>query len=200
MRRIVIFDRVSADGYFSARDGNLDWVVPEPELDQMAASSLEGSDAMLFGRKTYQMFESFWPHAVTDSPTTRDPHGPVGSREMRTLGIWINAATKVVFSKTLKKVTWNNSRLIHEFDPRAIVAMKKEPGKDMMVFGSGTLVAQLVQAGLIDEYHLVVSPVLLGGGRSFLDGLAQRSPLKLLELKQYPSGNVMLRYAPATGS
>ena len=196
MRRIVAFNRVTADGYFAGPNGNLDWVVPEEELDKAATKSLPGSDTILFGRRTYELFEGFWPHALDDSPTAPDPHG-AGRRSpgIRAMAIWINETTKVVFSRTLKGVTWRNSRLLHELDPREIEAMKRQPGKDMMVFGSGSIVSQLAQHDLIDEYQFVVSPVLLGGGRSLLSGVSKSLRLDLLEAKKYQSGNVKLRYA-----
>jgi dihydrofolate reductase len=195
-RRIVAFDRVSADGYFAGSDGNLDWVVPEAELDKGAVANLSGADTILFGRRTYDLFEGFWPHALDDSATAADPHGPGRrSKEMRAMAVWINEATKVVFSRTRQGVTWKNSRLLHEFDAREIEAMKKLPGKDMMIFGSGSIVSQLTQHGLIDEYHFVVGPILLGSGRPLLSGVSKRSRLDLLEAKKHPSGNVTLRYA-----
>jgi dihydrofolate reductase len=196
MRRIVAFDKVSADGYFASAGGTLDWTVPEAELDKGAAGSLSGADTMLFGRRTYDMFESFWPHALDDSSTAQDPHS-AGRRspELRAMAVWINDTTKVVFSRTRKDVSWKNSRLVQAFDPREIETMKKQSGKDIMVFGSGSLVSQLTEHGLIDEYHFVVSPIFLGSGKSLLSGVPKRSTLKLLEATPYPSGNVMLRYA-----
>lgn len=196
MRRIVLFDRISADGYFSAGDGNLDWVVPEEELDKAATEGLSGTGTILFGRRTYKMFESFWPHALDDAATAADPHR-AGRRspEMRAMAVWINEATKVVFSRTLKDVTWKNSRLLPEFDPRAVEALKAEPGKDIMIFGSGSIASLLTEHGLIDEYQLVVSPLLLGTGRTLISGVTTRSRLDLLEARAYPSGNVRLRYA-----
>ena len=107
---------------------------------------------------------------------------------------WINETTKLVFSRSRKDVTWSNSRLLHELDPREIEAMKRQPGKDMMIFGSGSIVSQLTQHGLIDEYHFVVSPILLGSGRPLLGDVSKRLRLDLLEAKKYQSGNVMLRY------
>jgi dihydrofolate reductase len=198
MRRIVMFNRVTADGYFAGPDGNLNWVVPEEELDRGAAEGLAGADTILFGRRTYDQFESFWPRAVDDSPTTPDPHfAGRRSPEIRAMANWINETTKVVFSRTRKDVTWKNSRLINEFDPREIEAMKKQPGKDMMIFGSGSIVSALTQHGLIDEYQFVVGPILLGSGRSLISGLPKSSKLDLLEARQYKSGNVRLRYARA---
>ena len=196
MRRIVMFNRVTADGYFSAADGKLDWAIPEEELEKGAAGNLPGADTILFGRKTYQLFESFWPNVLQDSPTAPDPHAPGRkSPELRAMATWINEATKLVFSRTLKEVTWKNSRLIHEFDPREMEAAKKQPGKDMMVFGSGSIVSQLAQHGLIDEYQFVVTPILLGRGRSMLTTMPKSVKLDLMEAKKFTAGNVMLRYA-----
>ena len=95
MRKIVVFDRVSADGYYSATDGNLNWAVPEPELDKAAAGSLDGAGTMLFGRRTYDMFESFWPNVLGDGPTAPDPHAAGRhNAEMHAMAVWINAARK----------------------------------------------------------------------------------------------------------
>ena len=193
MRRIVTFNNVSADGYFAAPDGNLDWVVQDDEQSATAAAAT-GRGTLLFGRKTYEMFESFWPRVVTASPTAPDPHGGAPSPEMRAIGVWINEATKVVFSKTRKDVTWKNSRLLRELVPREIEAMKAEAGPDIMIFGSGTIASQLTQHGLIDEYQFVVSPILLGGGRSLLTSVPKLTKMKLLEAKEHKTGNVMLRY------
>jgi dihydrofolate reductase len=195
-RKIVMFNRVTADGFFAGPDGNLNWVVPEEELDRAAAEGLPGADTILFGRRTYEQFEGFWPRVADDSPTAPDPHGP-GRRsvEIRAMANWINAATKLVFSKTRKDVQWSNSTLRHEFDPREIEAMKKQPGKDMMIFGSGSIVSQLTRHGLIDEYQFVVSPVLLGSGRTLLNDVSKSLRLELLEARQFQSGNVRLRYA-----
>jgi dihydrofolate reductase len=196
MRRIVMFNRVSADGYFAAPDGNLDWVVPEEQLDKAGADSLSDSDTILLGRRTYEMFESFWPHALDDTATAADPHS-AGRRspEIRAMAVWINNAIKLVVSKTRKEVTWKNSRLLHDVDAREIDDIKRQPGKTIMIFGSGSIVSQLTQHDLIDEYHFIVGPILLGGGQSLVTGLSKRSRLNLLEAKQYPSGNVALRYA-----
>jgi dihydrofolate reductase len=198
MRKIVVFDRVTADGYFSSADGNLDWTVPDAEIDKLGGDAVAGAgNMMLFGRRTYQMFESFWPHVLNDSPEAPDPHVPGRqSAAMRGMAVWIHEATKIVFSKSLKDVTWHNSRLHREVDPAGIDALKNEPGgDDIMIFGSGQIVSKLTALGLIDEYHLIVSPLLLGGGKPLVSGVASRVPLDLLEVKRYASGNVMLRYA-----
>jgi dihydrofolate reductase len=197
-RRIVMFNWVTADGYFAGPDGNLEWVVPDDEQAKAAAEGIPDFDTALFGRRTYELFEGFWRHAVDDSPTAPDPHrSGQRSREHRAIAIWLNEMTKLVFSRTLKDVTWRNSRVLHELDPRQIETMKSQPGKDMIVFGSGSIVSQLTQHGLIDEYQFVVCPILLGSGRPLLTGVPTHSRLDLLEAKQYQSGDVMLRYARA---
>jgi dihydrofolate reductase len=197
MRRIVMFNRVSADGGFADADGGLDWVVPEPRIDKGAAKATGGVDTILFGRRTYQMFASFWPRFL-DDPTLGDPHAP-GRRppEMVAMARMINDATKIVFSRTLKSVTWKGARLVSKIDPRAIKTLKRGKGKDIMIFGSGSIVTALTALGLIDEYQLVVSPVVLGDGRALFAGLPEPVPVKLLGAKTYPTGTVVLRYAPA---
>jgi dihydrofolate reductase len=197
MRKIIAFNHVSADGYFATADDALTWTVPEPALDQRAAAASQSrAGTILFGRRTYDMFESFWPNALGDAARAPDPHRPGrGSTEMRAMAVWINAATKVVFSKTRTAVTWQNSRLLHAIDPAEITALKQQPGDDILVFGSGSVASQLTEHGLIDEYQFVVAPILLGAGRSLLSGIPQSLRVDLLEAKSYPSGNVMLRYA-----
>lgn len=204
MRRIVAFNHVSADGYFAAPDGGLGWVVQDPELDRSIMADADRRAAMesgpdpgtiLFGRRTYEQFESFWPHALDGSRTAPSPHGPERSVEMRGMAIWINAAKKIVFSRTRKDVTWSNSSLLRELDPRAIEKMKQQPGGGgMLIFGSGSIASQLTQHGLIDEYQFIVSPLLLGDGRSLLAGVPKSVRLELLEARSFPSGNVLLRY------
>jgi dihydrofolate reductase len=196
-RKIVVFDRISADGYFSAADGALDWAVPDADLDKGAAGKLGDSDAMLFGRRTYDMFESFWPHVLRDPATAPDPHNPGRhTPEMRTLAVWINEARKIVFSTTRKDVSWTNSELRRDIVPRDIEALKAQPGKTIMLFGSGSVVSRLSELGLVDEYQFVVCPVLLGGGRQLVSGMSGRLSLELLEARPFTSGNVMLRFAP----
>ena len=196
MRRIVMFNWLTADGYFAAVDGNLSWVVPDEEQARAAAESIGGVDTVLFGRRTYELFEKFWPHALDDDvSTTPDPHHPGRrSREHRVIAVALNEMTKLVFSRTLKDVTWRNSRLVRALDPRDIEIMKNQPGKDMIVFGSGSIVSQLARHGLVDEYQFVVSPVLIGNGRQMMSALDATTRLTLLESKPYAAGNVMLRY------
>lgn len=193
----MMFNWMTADGYFAGADGNLDWVASDEEIDKATAAAISGFDTILFGRRTYELFEGFWPNALDDPTTAPDPHGARRSKELRAIAVMLNEATKLVFSRTLEKVTWKNSHLLREFDPREIEAMKRQPGKNMIVFGSGSIVSQLTEHRLIDEYQFVVSPVLLANGRSLLSGVSESLKLKLLEAKGYPSGNVLHRYARA---
>jgi dihydrofolate reductase len=197
MRRIVMFNQVSADGYFAAPDGNLDWVVHEPEIERGATENLQGPGTVLFGRRTYEMFAWFWPRAIAEAGA-KSPHGGTPlSAAQRAMGHWLDAATKIVFSRTMQDAPWRNTQLRSELDPAGISALKQEPGSDIMIFGSGSVVSHLTEHGLIDEYQLVVSPVMLGGGRKLIEGVTDRSAMKLLEARSHPTGSVMLRYAPA---
>jgi dihydrofolate reductase len=197
-RKIVVFDRVSADGYFSAPDGSLSWVVPDEEIDKEGASDTPGAGCLIFGRRTFDMFESFWPTQLGEAATAQDPHRPVRhSDSMKKMAVWLNEATKIVFSRTRRESSWKNTRFAGEFDASKVEALKSEPGKDILVFGSGEIVSLLAGHGLVDEYQLVVSPLVLGGGKSLLRGLPKSVPLRLVDAKSYSSGNVKLRYAAA---
>ena len=100
----------------------------------------------------------------------------------------------MVFSRSLKNVTWKSSHIVHEVDPREIEKMKREAGKDMTIFGSGSIVSQLTEHGLIDEYQFVLCPVFLGSGRPLLTGVSKNSKLELVKAKPYLSGDVLFRY------
>jgi dihydrofolate reductase len=197
MRRIVTFNWVSADGYFAGPSGDLDWVVPDEEQAKMAARDISSFDTVLFGRRTYKIFDAFWGHVVVDdSGTVPDPHYP-GRRSLehgKKIAIALNAMAKLVFSRTLDRLSWRNSRLLREFDPREIQMMKEQPGKDLIVFGSGSIVSKLSQHGLIDEYQFVVCPVILGSGQPLIRDWSTCLRLDLLKAKALQSGDVMLRY------
>ena len=198
MRQLVMFNRVSADGYFASADGKLDWVVPDDAVDSEGAKGIPQTDTVLFGRRTYEMFASFWPQFVDDPKGASDPHNTGRkSPAMREMAAFLNNAKKVVFSKTLKEAKWKNSEIRKTFDPQEVANMKKESGKDMIIFGSGSIVSLLSQNNLIDEYRFVVCPVFLESGQSLLTGGSKALRLDLEKSKQYPSGNLMLSYVPA---
>ncbi len=187
MRKVVVMNRVSLDGFFAGPNGEIDWFIHDPEVDQAlhaADPDAVPADTVLFGRVTYKMFEAHWPKAAVD------PNAPEGERAM---GRELNEMTKVVFSRTLKEVTWVNSRLARSEPAEEVRKLKQGPGNTILIFGCGTIVQQLAAAGLIDEYLLIVTPVALGTGKSMFDGV-QRLKLKLVEARGFKSGNVLLHY------
>ncbi|MDN4594679.1 dihydrofolate reductase family protein [Polycladomyces subterraneus] len=142
MRKVIMFNRISIDGFFAGLNGEIDWFVNDTEVDK-ALHEMMQPDTILFGKVTYQMFESFWPHVATD------PNAP---QEARILANELNQMTKVVFSKTLKEVTWENSKLVKGDVTNEVSRLKQGEGPDIVIFGSGTIVQQLADEGLIDEY------------------------------------------------
>lgn len=152
---------------------------------QRFAIDLLGSVGMLlFGRVTYELMVSYWP---TEAAATDDP---IIAEKMNTL-------PKVVFSKTLENVEWGewkNARLVKGDLREEIAKLKQEPGKDMVLFGSGEIVSTLAQSGLIDEYLLFVAPVMLGSGIPLFKGVNKRIKLKLVGTHNLSSGVVLLRY------
>jgi dihydrofolate reductase len=194
-----MFQRVSANGYFAAPDGNLDWVVQEPALDADAATQTTDAGAIMFGRKTYEGFASFWPNQVKgDSPTAQAPHGPARSSEsLKRLAVWIDRAEKYVFSHTLKTASWTGTQLLGAFDPDKVEAIKRGPGANIMIFGSGSIVSLLTQHGLIDDYTVVLAPIVLGSGMLPIRDVTAKLALRLVDVTQFEHGNVRLRYTKA---
>lgn len=199
-RRIVMFNQLSADGFFSDPDGGLDWVVSDPEIHARAVESMPESDTILFGRHTYQQFASFWPQALAnlDSP---GPHG-ADRRDpaFAAMARWLNDTKKLVYSTSLTRADWHNTEIIPELKPEAVAKLKQKPGKNLLIFGSGSLVSQLSEHGLVDEYRFVICPVLLGEGRTLLGDLPDRISLELVEARPFRTGNVLLTYRRADGS
>ena len=148
----------------------------------------------MFGRHTYEQFASFWPGALQNLDSS-GPHGE-SKRDpaFSAMAHWLNDSRKLVFSRSLKQVDWHASELVDELTPGAVRALKQQAGKNILIFGSGSIVAQLSEHGLVDEYHFVVCPVLLGQGRNLLADMGQHVSLKLLEASAFGSGNVLLTY------
>ena len=198
MRRIIAFNHVSADGYFATEEFRLDWVIPDEELTQSSLQNMKEADTILFGRRTYEMFESFWPNAIRDPRGAEDPHAKGRrSMSMQRVGEWIDAATKIVFSRTREAVTWRGSLVKREFDPADVDALKRTAGRNMLLLGSGEITRLMTRHRLIDEYQFGVVPIILGKGRRLLDDLEAPRTLSLMESRQFPTGTVLLRYAAA---
>jgi dihydrofolate reductase len=184
MRKVIASNFMTLDGFFAGPDGDLDWFVWDGEIAEYMKQQFDAIDTILFGRVTYQLMEGYWP---TASPPEEDP---VIIEAMNTL-------PKVVFSTTLEKVEWHNSRLVRNNIAEEIAKMKQAPGKDMVIFGSGTIVSALTRSGMIDEYRIFVNPVVLGSGKPMLTGLNERLKMKLLSTRTFQCGVVLLRYVPA---
>jgi dihydrofolate reductase len=183
MRKIVMLNRVSVDGFYAGPNGEIDWFIHDPEVDK-AAHELMNPDTILFGRVTYRMFEGYWPHVAAD------PNADEGAR---ILADELNRMTKMVFSNTLREVAWVNTELVAGEIAEQVARIKQGDGADITIFGSGTIVQQLANYGLIDEYLITVTPVVLGEGKPLFQGV-RRFGLKLLESRRFPSGNVLLHY------
>ncbi|MEP6597699.1 MAG: dihydrofolate reductase family protein [Ginsengibacter sp.] len=181
MRKIIVSNLVSLDGYFEGLNKELDWFVVDEEFFEYARNQLKEADTILFGRVTYEMMASYWPNATNNDSVITDK---------------MNSLPKIVFSKTLSKVEWNNSSLIKENVPEEINRLKQSSGKDMVIFGSGSLVLSLTQLALIDEYRIIVNPVILGNGNPLFKGIHEKLNLRLLRTKTLNSGVVILYYEP----
>jgi dihydrofolate reductase len=182
MGKLNVFEHVTVDGYFVDAKGKIDWAHAraDSEWNEWVAGNARGSEGvMLFGRKTYQLMASYWP---TPMATQQSPEVAEG----------MNSREKVVFSRTLKEATWNNTRLVKR--GLASEVKKIKATKDVVVMGSGTIVAQLADAGLVDQYQLVVNPLALGKGRTLFEGMKKPLSLKLVDERRFKNGNVVLTY------
>ena len=196
MRRIVMMNWISIDGYFAGPHGEIDWILRDPQVDKALhesrsvppTSGSAGSDTMLLGNTTYTMFENSWPQIA------RDPNAP---EELHKLAEEVIGMTKIVFSQSRKEVPWENSKLLRGNLLGAVEELKQGEGTPILIFGSGTIVQQLTDAGLIDEYFIAVTPVILGKGKP-LFGEVQKRTLRLLEARSFKTGNVLLRYAASS--
>jgi dihydrofolate reductase len=176
---------ISLDGFAAGPNGELDWISYDAELEKYAEGIVSTVGTALYGRVTYQMMESYWPTVLTNPSSTK--HDLDHAR-------WIENIPKIVFSKSLAKVEWNNTRLIKDNIAAEISKLKQQPGKDLVIFGSPGLARTFIQLDLIDEYRLTVNPVVLGSGMPLFNDLKDRVELKLLNTKTFGSGVVALHY------
>ncbi len=185
MRKIIASEMVTLDGLFAGPDGEIDWFSWNEEMARYAIDLISSVDTLLFGRVTYELMASYWPSA---SPPTEDPI--IIDR--------MNNLPKIVFSKTLEKAEWKNTRLVKEIVAEEVLRMKKQPGKNMMIYGSGSIVTAFMNIGLIDEYHLFVNPVVIGRGKPLFKDLKNMHKLKLVRTKTFSNGVVLLQYQSDT--
>jgi len=182
-RKLVIFNMVTLDGFFEGPNQDISWHNVDQEFNEFAIAQLQTIGGILFGRVTYQGMASYWP---TDAALSDDP----------VVAGLMNSLPKIVFSNTLDKAGWNNTTLIKGDIAHEVSKLKLQPGKDLFVFGSGNLTANLARLGLIDEYRLIINPVALGKGTPMFQGIAEKLKLKLLKTRVFDSGNVLLYYEP----
>ena len=186
MRKVILAQMVTLDSLFAGPNGEIDWHTVDDEFFKATSHQLASMDAILFGRVTYQVMSSYWPtpEAISSDPVTAK---------------LMNDTPKVVFSKTLNKVEWQNSRLVKTDLVEEVKRLKQQPGKDILIFGSGQIVSALTPHGLIDLYRLFINPLVLGRGMPLFTGITTPVKFKLLEATPYNNGLVQLDYAPAGG-
>lgn len=186
MRKLFAFNNITLDGYFAGSNGEFAWAKGHIDAEFHAFivdNAKSGGGPLVFGRVTYELMASYWP---TPRATEIDP--VVAER--------MNNLPKIVFSRTLARASWNNTTLVKGDLAAEIRTMKREAGEPLTILGSGSLVSQLAQEGLIDEYQIVVNPVVLGGGRTMFEGIKEPLDLKLINTRAFGNGNVFLRYEP----
>ena len=184
MRKVTVFNFVTLNGYYKGPNGDISWHKDnDPEKNEYAAEGLKSGSTLLFGRVTYEMMASFWP---TPDAIKFDPVMAEG----------MNNADKIVFSRTLKKAAWNKTRIVKDNIVEEVMKMKQVPGKDMTILGSGSIITQFAEEGLIDEYQFMVDPVVLGDGTPIFMNIRHPLELKLTSSRTFKSGVVLLCYQP----
>lgn len=190
MRKVILSTNITLDGFMAGSNGELDWHFQNwnEEMEKYAYEQLSTMDTILVGRVTYQLMANYWPSAATN---------PAGTKRGIEFADMMNNYPKIVFSRTLEKVAWKNSRLVKENIAEEISNLKQQPGKDMIMWGGVGIVSTFTQLGLIDEYRIWVAPVVLGSGMSLCKGIKHRLDMKLLKTKTFSNGVVLLCYEPA---
>lgn len=193
MRKIIVFNLVTVDGFFAGEDGNIDWHMVDDEFNDFAVEQTGTFGGIIFGKTTYQIFADFWPVVAKTGkfPGSDEPASPDDVQ----VGKFIDDVDKFVFSKSLTEVSWQHTTHYHDIDPEVIKKLKQEEGKDIFILGSGTIVQQLANMDLIDEYRLLVNPIILGKGKPMFAGVKEQK-LKLLSVREFRNGNVLMTYTP----
>ena len=172
------------DGYHEGPDHSIDWHnAGSEEFNRFAVQQLDEMDVLVFGRVTYELIAGYWP-----TQAARDDDPEVAAR--------MNALPKVVVSRTLDHVTWANTELVRDRVAERLAELKRQPGKDLAIFGSSNLTASLLRLGLVDELRIMVSPVLVGRGTPLFQG-ADVTGLTWREVRSFELGNVLLVYGVA---
>ncbi len=183
MRKVIFFLFTSLDGCFEGPDRDIKWHNVDEEFNEFAEQQTSEFGAFLFGRVTYELMASYWP---TEASERDDP----------IIAGLMNSLPKIVFSKTMQKAEWNNTRLVRENIAEEIQKLKQQPGKDIATFGSSDLTMALIEHRLIDEYQIMVNPIVLGGGKTLFKGIKDKLHLKLVKTRIFNSRNILLYYVP----
>ncbi len=182
MRKLIIWDMVTVDGFFEGPENDIDWFVFDQELENYIRETQAEAETLIFGRKTYELMSGYWPSA----------EGWIAD--------FMNSIEKIVFSRTLASADWNNTTLFKGNVAEEVSRLKAKEGGDIFVFGSADLTSTLMRHRLIDEYHIGINPVLLGRGSPLFKENSDRMTLKHLETRTLKSGVVILHYAPESSS
>jgi dihydrofolate reductase len=183
MRKIVLFNLMTLDGYFEGENADISWHNVDQEFNDFAIAQLKTADMLLFGRKTYQLMAAYWPTAegIKDNPVIAD---------------LMNQIDKIVFSKSLEKAHWDHARVISEGLLDEVKKLKSIPGKDVFIFGSADLSSTFIDHDLIDEFRIMINPLILGNGTPMFKNITTKIDLQLLKTKVFGNGNVLLNYIP----
>ncbi len=184
MRKAIMFNLITLDGYFEgANKWDIGWHQVDQEFNQFAIDQLNQAGGLIFGRVTYQGMASYWPTPAAH----QDDHQVAGL---------MNSIPKYVFTRTLDTLEWNNSQLLKGDAVQELKKLKGQSGQDLLILGSANLSSTFTKHGLIDEYRLMVNPVVLGKGAPVFDGNGDPLKFKLVDLKSFHNGNVLLSYRP----
>ncbi len=175
-----MFNMMTLDGFLEGPNHDLSWHNVDAEFNDFATRQLDEIGALLFGRVTFQMMASYWP-----TPVAIESDPEVAGR--------MNALPKFVFSRTLDQAGWENATLVRGNAEEEVARLTQEPGKDLAIFGSGDLAASLLPSGLIDEFRIMINPVLLGRGKPLFQNAGEHK-LKVVRTRTFESGNVLLVY------
>jgi dihydrofolate reductase len=185
MRTLSVFNFVTLNGFFEGPKRDIRWAheTGSNEYAEEAVASGGGPNTLLFGRVTYELMASYWP-------------SPAALRDNPAVARGMNSADKIVFSRTLQKADWSNTRIVKDHIEDEVRKMKQLPGGNLTLLGSGSIVTQFAEQGLIDEYQIMVHPLALGDGTPMFKGMKDRLNLKLTETRTFKSGTVLLCYRP----
>lgn len=185
--KLGVFNLVSLDGFIADRNGDMSWAHEghgDAEWSAFTAENAGGGGALVFGRVTYELMVRYWPT-------------PMAAQAMPDVAERMNALPKIVFSRTLEKVSWQNTRLVKGDLVAEMRRLKQGSGPDMVILGSGSIVGQLAVEGLIDDYRVALSPVVLGRGKTMFEAVTRRLDLRLTGARTFANGTVVLSYQPA---